>query len=106
MQGTEKVIFCRGQFKVDIFGYVKCHYGHLSVEKNVLLDQVENRLHILEKKVATLEARDNPSVPAFDFDSIDPAVATQLFTAGFLLCVVPWAAFFGIAKLLEAIRQY
>lgn len=106
---AERIVHCRGDFIVDWFGYVKCYHDSWNDEKSsfyVDLNPIETRLVVLENKVATLEGINNGSVPSFDFNAIDPAVATQLFTAGFLLCVVPWAAFFGIAKLLEAIRQY
>lgn len=94
---------------VDWFGYVKCFHGSWNDDKSsfyVDLSPTNNRLSILESKVGTLEGISNGSLPAFDLNAIDPGIATQMFTAGFLLCVVPWAAFFGIAKLLEAIREF
>lgn len=42
----------------------------------------------------------------FDISQIDPAVATTLFASGFFLCIVPFAATFGIKVLLNTIKWF
>lgn len=46
------------------------------------------------------------AVAPFDMSQIDPVVATAFFTAGFGLAIVPWAAAFGCAQLLKAIKRF
>lgn len=40
----------------------------------------------------------------FDPGQIDPAVATALFGGGFSMVVIPWAAAWGLSKLLSLLR--
>lgn len=40
----------------------------------------------------------------FDITTIDPATATALYTAGFLLIITPWAAAWGFSQLLKLTR--
>lgn len=44
------------------------------------------------------------SVPPFDISQIDPAVVTAMFGAGFILCIPPWVAAFGISKIIKMLR--
>ena len=108
-----KLAVCSGNFYLDWLGNFKCdgsllnvdesHYYNASV--NTRLDNTQVVISSLDARLTNLEGISNGSIPAFDLSAIDPAIATQMFTAGFLLCAVPWAAFFGIAKLLDAIRD-
>jgi hypothetical protein len=43
-------------------------------------------------------------IPPFDPSQIDPLVCTQLFGAGFLLYLTPWATAWGLTQLVKAIR--
>ena len=40
----------------------------------------------------------------FDPAQIDPMIATELFVAGFLLFVTPWAFAWGLKQLIRSIR--
>lgn len=40
----------------------------------------------------------------FDASQIDPIVATSLFTGGFILCLTPWAAAYGLKHLLRPVK--
>lgn len=40
----------------------------------------------------------------FDPSQIDPIVATELFFAGFLLFVTPWATAWGLKQVVKSIR--
>lgn len=41
----------------------------------------------------------------FDPAQIDPMIATELFVAGFLLFLTPWATAWGLKQLLKSIRN-
>jgi hypothetical protein len=43
-------------------------------------------------------------VAPFQFTDIDPTVATGIFTTGFALFIVPWAAAWGAKQLLSLLR--
>jgi hypothetical protein len=43
-------------------------------------------------------------VAPFQITDIDPTVATGIFTAGFALFIVPWAAAWGAKQLLSLLR--
>lgn len=45
----------------------------------------------------------NSSVP-FDASMIDPVIVAQLFGAGFLLFLTPWAAAYGFKSMLKMLR--
>jgi|TARA_A100001015_G_C15041966_1_gene740360 hypothetical protein len=107
-----KLAVCSGDFYLDWLGNFKCSGNLWNVDEwnlhngsfTTRIDNIDINISALDSRLTNLEGISNGSIPAFDFSAIDPAIATQMFTAGFLLCAVPWAAFFGIAKLLEAIR--
>lgn len=41
----------------------------------------------------------------FDPSQIDPMIATELFVAGFLLFLTPWATAWGLKQILKSIRN-
>lgn len=95
------LILCSSRYYITPNSGIACSSRPYTIDYSTVIDRFDD----LEKKIKTLETNANSAVPEFDIATIDPVVATQMFTAGFLLCVVPWAAFFGIAKLLETIRS-
>lgn len=113
-----RIAVCEGDFYFDWLGNFKCAGGQWNVDEAHLYNQVDltpinTRLNnsdvfisAIDSRLSNLEGIYNGSIPAFDLNAIDSVIATQMFTAGFLLCAVPWAAFFGIAKILQAIREF
>jgi len=45
-----------------------------------------------------------PAYVPFDASQIDPAMATQLFSAGFFLMLTPWLTAIGFSYILKMIR--
>lgn len=43
-------------------------------------------------------------IPPFDPSQIDPLICTQLFGAGFMLYLTPWATAWGLSQIVKAIR--
>ena len=44
-------------------------------------------------------------VPPFDVSQIDPLVFSEFFLAGFVLFLTPYAAAWGLAQLVKAVRS-
>lgn len=109
-----KVAVCNGDFYSDWAGNLKCSGNQYNIEElhlhnssvNTRLDNLEVFNSAFDSRLSNLEGILSGSIPSFDITAIDPNLATGMFTAGFLLCAVPWAAFFGIAKILQSIREF
>lgn len=113
-----KLAVCSGNFYVDWAGFFKCDGSQWNVDESHLynqanlgsvnsrIDNVDVLISSLESRLSTLEGITNGSLPSFDPSMLDPVIATQMFTAGFLLCITPWLTFFGFAKILQAIREF
>ncbi len=93
-----KYILCPGVLSQDLSGHIIC-------DTSITVQSTTSMNAKVDASIATYLSVNgyNPAI-SFDVTMIDATIATGLFTAGFILSIVPWATAWGAAQLLRLLR--